>query len=312
MNVLFLNHKKKQCGVYQYGLRLYNILKKTKEINYIYIEIETYEEYKICISYDYNFIIYNFHSCTMDWLNINSIQKLVKNIGIVHESNTNFFDIICEINPIGNSKYNIPRPIFENIDELLLNYKPSNIKIKEFIEYSEKDVPIFGSFGFGFENKGFEKIVKIVNDQYDKAIIKFVIPEGDFVIDTKQLNIQRFNELSKINIKEGIKLMIINDFLTNDDILHFLKKNTMNIFLYDYMYGRSISSTIDYAISVKVPIGISDSFMFRHIYSDEICLYKTSIENCLKNSVKYLEKFLNYYSHENIIYRFKEILNNNR
>jgi len=28
MNILFLNHKKKHCGVYQYGYRLYNILKK--------------------------------------------------------------------------------------------------------------------------------------------------------------------------------------------------------------------------------------------------------------------------------------------
>ena len=29
MNILFLNHKVENCGVYQYGFRLINILKKT-------------------------------------------------------------------------------------------------------------------------------------------------------------------------------------------------------------------------------------------------------------------------------------------
>jgi hypothetical protein len=45
MLVLFLNHKVQSCGVYQYGLRMYNILKKSNENKYIYCEIENYNEY---------------------------------------------------------------------------------------------------------------------------------------------------------------------------------------------------------------------------------------------------------------------------
>jgi len=247
----------------------------------------------------------------MGWLNNNNIQKNIKNIGVIHESNTNFFDIICDINPNNPGKYTIPRPIYEDIEILLDNYNPSTNKIKEFIEYNEENIPIFGSFGFGFDFKGFDKIIKLVNEQYDQAIIKIVIPEGDFVIDTKNLNNKRVHEFSQINKKNNIKIMVITDFFTNEDILYFLNKNTMNIFLYDYLEGRSISSTIDYAISVKKPLGISDSLMFRHIYSDEICLYKNSIEKCLKNSTKYCNKFLIEYSHGNMINKFKEILNIN-
>ena len=103
--------------------------------------------------------------------------------------------------------------------------------------------------------------------------------------------------------------MISHDFFSNTDILKFLKSNTMNIFLYDTMYGRGISSTIDYAISVKKPLGISDSYMFRHIYSDEICLYKNSINDCMKNSTNYLAKYLDEYSNNNIINKFQQILN---
>ena len=50
VNILFLNHKKKQCGVYQYGIRIYDIIKKTNDINYIYQELDSFEEYNNIIS----------------------------------------------------------------------------------------------------------------------------------------------------------------------------------------------------------------------------------------------------------------------
>ena len=76
MNVLFLNHKKKQCGVYQYGLRIYNILKLTKDINYEYYELDCVEEYNYITSKNnYYAIIYNYHVATMSWLNANNIRK---------------------------------------------------------------------------------------------------------------------------------------------------------------------------------------------------------------------------------------------
>src|SRR6267378_1963899 len=94
-------------------------------------------------------IIYNYHGSTMPWLNEHVIQKRVKNIGIPHESNDKFFDIVCNIDPNAPesaNKYSLPRPIFENVENLLINYKPSSNSIKEFIEYSEENTQIFGSF----------------------------------------------------------------------------------------------------------------------------------------------------------------------
>ena len=84
----------------------------------------------------------------------------------------------------------------------------------------------------------------------------------------------------------------------------------MNIFLYDNMYGRGLSSVIDYAISAKKPIGISDSYMFRHIYSDEICLFKRSINDCITNSQKYIDKLFEENSNKKLINKFKDILTN--
>jgi hypothetical protein len=313
MNILFLNHKVENCGVYQYGKRVNDILQKDPQINYIYKEIDSYHEYCNILQENVGImaIIYNYHGSTMTWLNSSSIQRAVKNIGIPHESSAHLFDIVCNIDPNAAenvNKFSLPRPIYENIEDIITTTS-TNEAVERFInKYTDTNIPIFGSFGFGFDNKGFDKIVRIINEQYDNAIIKFVIPIAHFDPDPNRIH--RMRELCiKTNRKPGIILMISHDFFSTADILKFLSSNTMNIFLYDTMHGRGISSTIDYAISVKKPLGISDSYMFRNIYSDEICLYKNSINDCMKNSTQYLAKFLDKYSHNNIINKFNKMLN---
>ena len=302
MNVLFLNHKIENCGVYQYGKRVFDILAVDEEINYIYKEVDTYQEYHD-LQKDVSYIIYNYHCATMPWLTHENIQKTVKNIGIPHESSAALFDIVCNIDPDQPetaTSVSLPRPLFETIESL-----PMRSEVKEFIEYTDADTPIFGSFGFGFEFKGFDKIIKYVNEQYDTAIIKFVIPVAHYDPDVNRIS--AINSIChNVNIKPTIKLLISNSFFTTNEILQFLRSNTMNIFLYDKLEGRSISSTIDYALSVKRPLAISDSCMFKHIYSDEICLYKNTIRHCLQS--EYLHPFLTKYSNKNMRAVFKKIL----
>jgi len=308
LNILFLNHSSKFCGVYQYGLRVSTILSKSTDINYIYKEITTLDEYNSLItSESFNGIIYNYHGSTMKWLNKDTIQKKVINIGMPHESLNNMFDIICDLDPFSNGPsnyYKIPRPIFENI-----KFDSTSVN-KDFItEYTNTNIPIFGSFGFGFSNKGFDKIIKMVNEQYDEAVVKLIITNPTFYADPNEaFNIG--NKCKEISVKPGIKVMVTHEFFSDEELLWFLNTNTMNIFLYDTMYGRGISSVIDYALSVKKPIGISDSFMFRHILSDKICLYETSIKECLQNTAE-LDKFREQNSNRNLISTFSDIINQN-
>ena len=314
MNILFLNHKIQACGVYQYGLRVANILKKSVKHNYIYIEIDDHYSYLNAITtYEPDLIIYNYHASTMSWLNSNNIQRNVKNIGIPHESSRQLFDHIFSIDPDEpevNNVYNIPRPIYEKFEDIFLNYEIQDDTIKNFINYNNgPDVPIFGSFGFGFQNKGFDKIIDIINKNYEKAIIKLIITNAHFS-NNNAVDYKIITDLCKSeNINPNIKLMICNKFFTNEEILLFLNSNTANIFLYDKMIGRGISSVIDYAISANKPFIISDSHMFRNIYSDEICVYKTNIKNAIINSIKILPQIIDKYSNKNLIDKIDKIIN---
>ena len=302
LTLLFLNHSDKQCGVYQYGKRLFDILKKTNDIAYVYKEINNIEEYKRATVEDVSGIIYNYHYLTMPWLSSATIQKRIVNIGIPHESPTSMFDKICNL-----ETGSIPRPIFEEINYDIHIETPA---IKDFIASYKDTKPIFGSFGFGFSNKGFDKIIKMINAQYEEAIIKLVIPQCKFAGNTNEaLNIKK--NLMKIPTKKGIRVLITNDFFSEEEILLFLHTNTMNLFLYDKLHDRGISSTIDYALSVKKPFGISDSYMFRHIYNDDICLYKRSIHECMVNSSAVIDKFLHKNSHSALIEAFRRVVHGN-
>lgn len=317
VTILFLNHKVQQCGVYQYGLRLYNILKASPTVKYKYIEIATLYDYVQVIKQNpgYQAIIYNYHALTMPWLNTNIIQHKVKNIGIPHESPSSLFDITLSIDdskPESISNYHLPRPLYEDVDKLLeesSSMTPSSTSqfISEFQDQAP-EIPIFGSFGFGFQFKGFHNIVKLVNEHYDNAVIKFVVPVAHYDPINNVTNTLLHNACVAENKKPGIKLMITHDFFSNEDILRFLKSNTVNIFMYDNLSHRSISSVIDYALSVQKPLVISNSHMFRHIYDDSICVLRTPIQQCITNSVSYCAKFLDLYSNERMISKVDSVI----
>lgn len=311
--VLFLNHKKKQCGVYQYGIRLFKSFENTESVEYFYKELDCLTEYQEINPIELDFIIYNYHECTMSWLNDDNIYKNIKNIGIMHETTRDIFDIKLNLDPTFQDcdhHYSIPRPMYHNVDDILENYQPSTKEIKDFINYRQNEVPVFGSFGFAQWHKKFEKIVQLVNAQYDKAIIKFVTPVADFIPNSEILISQNYHNCVQYITKPGIQLIITKEFFTNEDILCFLRSNDMNIFLYESDNGYP-SSVIDYALPAKKPIGISGSVVFKHVYSDDICPYKNTLEHCMQKSIDHCSQFLESYSKENMNKRFMQIFQEN-
>lgn len=301
--VLFVNHKIKKCGVYQYGIRLFDILKKSENINWVFLEMDCYAEYINEIqSAKYDLIFYNYHPMIMRWLNPFNIQRRVKNIGLQHDLVENdIFDVTlrldCTLKERPN-RFNIQRPIFEDVDKLLENYTPNSKDFAEFLDIGKgKNTPIFGSFGFGFKRKNFDHIVKYVCNNCDEAIIKFVMPNADTQPFDEQIIGECIQELKKPNIK----LLIYRDFVDELDIVKFLQTTTMNIFMYDTHESAGVSSVIDYALSVKTPIAITDSSWFRHIYSEEIDVGVKDINHIFKYSHAVCDKYRDAFSNKNLI-----------
>lgn len=302
-NILFLNHRQKQCGVYQYGYRSAKILKKSQKYNFIYCEIENeFELLQSIEAFNPDAIIYNYVSATMGWLNKDILHKF-KNIyhyGIYHEGtedlNGGFDKYIVTDSTFMDSgnRFSIPRPLFEGYEKT--NPIPS--------------IPTIGSFGFGFNNKGFEKLVKLVNKEFDEAIIRLHIPFAFYGDADGAVSKSIASACESYVTKPNIKLVITHDFLSDEKVLEFLSGNSINAFLYDEMIGRGLSSVIDYALSVRRPIAITRSYMFRHISNarPSICIDNTSLREIMNRNGDELRSYSDWHSNANLIAKYEQII----
>jgi hypothetical protein len=302
--ILLLNHRQQQCGVYQYGKRCGVILAKSNNFDFKYAEVESETEYcNIVDSINPIGIIYNYYPMTMSWLKKQNLIKYPNMIHYVlyheeampHHIGFNYFLMVDSTFRDNGNCFAVPRPLADN----------SNII------YVEPQIPTIGSFGFGFGNKGFDQITRMVNNQFDEAIIRFQMPRaffGDRGGERSSITIPKcYNEVRKPNIK----LEITTDFLDNTALLNFLAANTVNLFMYDPEPGRGLSSVMDYIVCVDKPLAISNSNMFRHMPAS-LQIQNRSIMEVINSKNSDLQLVKQQWSHANFITRYETIINNTR
>jgi hypothetical protein len=257
MRILLINGPNEHCGVYQYGKRL------ARAIGADMVDVHSKEDYTAAVSAaPYDAVLLNYHEALYPWWTpVEGVYYLY------HENPFSFpVDPAYILNTDPTASTGIPRPLY--IPTTLPSFAPG-------------PVPVFGSFGFGFGSKYFDQIVQMVQSQYDTAIIRFVIPfahHGD--ADGAKAKSVAAHCMSLVQ-KRGIRLQICHSFLTDEELVTFLASNDMNIFLYEPGSHRGCSSVLDFAIPAGRPIAISDSHMFRHVYSDAICAYRRPLRDIL-------------------------------
>ncbi len=329
-NVLFVTHKKKQCGVYEFGINAYNAIKKSSKYVYIHTECESLKELELVIaSHKPNLIIYNYHPAVMPWVCTKLTKGVYKNnlasisitqIGIIHEVTQEVADSATAYKNtyvLGSAekKINSLFDFYIAADPTLLLKNPFVFKTARLIpSYTNKlaspDVITIGSFGFATPNKGFENLVNKVKSEFDEAEIRLNMPFAAFG-DAEGNNAKEIAaNCHKILEGTKIKLNISHSFFNNEELLDFLAANSMNVFMYEDKKGRGISSAIDFALAVKKPIAVSDCMMFRHILqtNPEICIDNNSLKSILSQGFDSLNKTIALWTEDNFIWEFDRIM----
>lgn len=328
--VLFVTHKPKQCGVYEFGKNLFNIIDSSAKYKFIKAECESLTELDSMInSHTPAVIIYNYHPSVLPWLSsrlgkgihqnkiagINAIQ-----IGIIHEITQSVADSATAYRNrfiLGHSQktMNALFDFYVAADPTLLLKNPLVYKTGRLIPEFSKQVETpaittIGSFGFASPKKGFEKLVERVQEEFDEAVIRINIPSADFV-DKDGANAKRIaDNCQRLITKPSIKLEISHQFLKDDELLEFLAGNSMNVFMYEDTGGRGLSSAVDTALAVKKPVAVSRCPMFRHLLNTNpsICTDTNSLKMILANGFSPLEKNIEDWTIDNLRWDYERVL----
>jgi len=329
--ILFVSHTQKKCGVYEFGKNIYTAISNSTAFKIIGVELASMNELNNAIkSHKPVAIIYNYHPSVMPWLCTKISKGVYKNniasidiiqIGIVHEITQQVADSATSY----RNKYILGQPelklnsLFDFYiapDPTLLLKNRIVFKTGRLIpDYQNKftvpSVVTIGSFGFGTANKGFHNVVEKVQQEFDEAIINLNIPIADFGDEDGSKAKKIIQECKAIVNKPGIQLNITQHYFDSEQLLDFLAKNSMNVFLYEDKKGRGISSTIDNALAVKRPVAVSRCPMFRHILTavPSVCIEDITLKQILNNGFEPLDQLSKYWTKESIIWEYERILN---
>lgn len=309
-NILIVNHKSKQCGLYQSGISLYNILRNSKRYNFILVECdsgqELLNEYK---KYLPKAIIYNRNDYTMLWIT----RSLLRQMKVPH---------VCIMQTLSQS-------IADNLDNFLFDYylteNPSillnnpilfkyNRIIQKVAEASKETslLPVVGSFGLCLPDKGFERVVYVVQSEFDEAIINLHMPRSSVIDPDGAIAEKVIKKCQDVVVKPGIQLNISCGFLGKKELVSFLSKNTINAFFYDEHrgLGHEVSGVMEYAIAANRPIALTRCAMFRHFlleFPSICCIENNSLKEIIGRKPDYLDYFQNTWCDENLIWDFERI-----
>jgi hypothetical protein len=306
--VLIISHKERQCGIYQYGLNITEALEHSSRYSFAYAECSSGEEVDQAVAQAHpSVIIYNYYPMTMPWLTSQITRRYkVPQIGIEHEATqeeadkatTEMFDFHLCIDPTLIER----NPIVFSGKRLIPPYDGS---------VTAPDVLTVGSFGFGFDDKGFERLIETVQNEFDRARIVIHMPFNDIVDKEGAVYALATAERCRgVVSKPGIELVITHDFLSKQQLLDFLAGNTLNAFFYNTDKHRGISSCIEHALAVRRPLAITKCGMFRHVLSAEpsICIEDSSLAQIIENGIAPLTPFYEEWSTPSFVSDYERIL----
>lgn len=304
--ILFISRKAERCGVADYGRRVNSALQKSSLFETHWAEIESAQEY---VEW-YNkvmpdLVLYNYYPVILPFVTDEFIAPIrhIPHVTVYHEVGFAFSpNAIIDIDSTKEDKpednyFTSPRPLFEDVN---------------FKDFPPNEVPTIGSFGFGFPDKNFPKIAELVCSQFDKAKIRLNTPFatfGDAEGDRAKAEVEKMRQIIA-NSGKNIELEVTHDFLEHEHLLNFLRQNDINIFLYDPHQTRSLSGSIDYALSVRKPIGISRSWMFRHInwVTPSIYVDERPLKDIIADGVEPLKPIYERHSNKALLEKYEYAL----
>jgi hypothetical protein len=265
---LFINPEQEQCGVFQYGLRLFSILQMSQQLSCTYVKCP--DAVKLAWLDEFDIVIYNVHPGVRNAIQSAPFPIKAKQVGIYHDGSFDRpFDLWLFSDPtsagLGNVRA-IGRPLPQ------WNSTPKKERVSENVT-----IGLSGLIGAWATT-----MVETVLQQLPNANIRLHLAASDHCDPAGELACQiggRCKALGNLGQVE-----VDHDFKTEEALLRWLENNDMNCYIRTPVTSNGISSALDLALAVKRPIAINKHNMFRHIWrtTPQVCVENSSLKDILE------------------------------
>lgn len=304
---LFLNTEKAVCSIYESGKMAYECLILSNMYQLDYLELSKTNRN---ISTEYDFYIFNYHWVTMGWLDTKFIKQLPGfKATIVLEVSPN--DPFACVSKDDFDAYLVLDPTCMHVQHNVHTFpRPLDIPHHSIASHQAKKIPIIGTFGLSAGDKGFDEVVKAVNEEFDAALIRINIPKSDH-FPSKAFD-EFINNLASIPIKEQIKIETTRHYFDKEELINWCAQNTLNVFLYNRRIGNGMSTTTDQAIVSGRPLAVSTNPTFRHIHSYIKPYPYLSLKDAIELTPPLVHKIQEDWKPVNFALKFEDVLQKNK
>ena len=263
--VLFLNHRRSACGVYEFGHSIYEAIAQSKRYSTAYVEVDSADDVAAALrQHSPTLILVNYHPfTTRAWFPFTLPDDRVSVVGIIHE-----------ISPEDLERLNhLPFDYFMVHDPTLkVGEGGTFTSVRPLPPLAPNSSapppahPTIGSFGFATPGKGFEALVARAQLEFAECHIRLNIPFSSF-FDAEGHEARAVADRCRSLLwRPGVSLDITHDYLEQDQLLGFLQGNSMNAFFYEPQCSRGLSSALDWALAAGRPLALRKADMFRHLF----------------------------------------------
>ncbi len=307
MDIIFINHQKSQCGVYEIGKRIHELFYQNI-LNVKYFETGVYDENsfrEIIENENPKYVICNYYPDTLKYINKNLFNSYgnIKFIGIIHDllhpHMIDFYDSLFDCWIIHDTTNTIPSK------KKFTTIRP----IRRFEKkYNENKILNLGSHGFGVSPwKMFDSIISKIHDEFDEVNINMNITQATFGGSDDSYKFEIWKNIIK---KDNVNLNITNTYFENEiDLIEFLSKNDMNIYFYNSINEYiGVGGSADLAISAQSSLVVNSTHMYRHIH-EHLGYYeqKNNFKNFLNNSES-VKNIYNLWTPEKMTIDYKNMI----
>lgn len=307
MRVLLVNYAVPNCGVHQYAKNLFGALQESTKFEFVYCGISSQQDLDTLVRQSScAAVLVNYHPQTLPFLSTAAPRRYeVPCIAVMHEMTgqeaDEMRDGLFQAFVMGDPTLQSSNPRVYRTGRLIPRFENP---------YPSPAIVTIGSFGFSVGSKGFVRLVDAVQEEFDEAVIRLNIPANG-IIDKDGEQARRSAERCRARVwKPGIRIDASHEFLDDAELLDFLARNTLNAFLYDYLPKAGISSAVDQAMTVRRPLAITRSIMFRHLFDvrPPITIEDTSLTQIIRNGIEPYRELLEEWAPERLRSRYEDIL----